>query len=124
MIVSLSTEAKRILALEDFVLRGPAGHEVVLSEVAFELKADRSFVDPGRPAFRMRGLFDRDRPVDPKGVIEGKVRPVYLTMITSRGFYLAGHGRTAEARLAFEEALTLDPGFSPARQALASLSAP
>jgi hypothetical protein len=98
--------------------------DLVPRGLAFELKADRSFVDPGRPAFRMRGLFDRNRPVDPEDVIDLKVRPVYLTMITSRGLYLAGHGRSAEARLAFEEALTLDPGFSPARQALAGMSAP
>ena len=101
----------KLAALYDLVPRG----------LAFELRADRAYVEPGKPAFAMRGLFDRARPLDPKSVAALKVRPVYLTMIASRGFYLAAHGRTDEARAAFLETLALEPSFEPARQALARL---
>jgi hypothetical protein len=92
----------------------------------FELRNDRGFVEPGAPppvAARpsIRALFDPSRPIDPANVAAGKVRSIYLTMIVSRGLYLAGHGRAGEARDALRGALALDPNFEPARQALASL---
>ena len=71
----------------------------------------------------MRGLFDGTIPIEVDDVVSLKVRPVYLTMVTSRGLYLAGHGRLDQAREAFRETLALDPGFEPARQGLARVEA-
>ena len=113
-------ELAALLALPPFVLI--LGHVVPRS--VFELRADRSFVDPGATALSTGALFDPTRPFDPAGPEALKVRPAYLTMIASRGFYFAGHGRPGEARAAFLEALALDPTFAPARRALASLGAP
>lgn len=90
--------------------------------LVFELATDTAFVDSGSPDWSSRGVFASRRPLDPNGVEATKVRPAYLAMITSRGLYLAGHGREPGARAAFEEALALDPGYEPARQALASLT--
>ena len=101
-----------------------ARYALVPRGLVFELRADRSFVDPGATALSTGALFDPTRPLDPAGPEALKVRPAYLTMIASRGFYFAGHGRPGEARAAFLEALALDPTFAPARRALANLGAP
>lgn len=100
-----------------------ARYSLVPHGLVFELTDDAGSTETGRieppPA-----LFDRARPLDPGSVAAQKVRPAYLTMMTSRGFWLAGQARTAEARAAFAEVLQLEPSFDPARQALARLPPP
>lgn len=100
-----------------------ARYALVPRGLVFELRAERSFVDPGRPTLTTGALFDPVRPLDPQGVAAQKVRPAYLTMVTSRGIYLAGHGRPGGAREAFREALALDPSYRPALQGLERLAA-
>ncbi len=94
-------------------------YELVPHGLVFELASSRAFEPPARPAFRLRGLFGAEARFDPDDVAALKVRPAYLTMIVSRGLYLAAHGDAAGARAAYAEALSLDPGFEPARQAAA-----
>jgi hypothetical protein len=94
-------------------------YALVPQGIVFELSSDRTFREPHRGALRMRGLFDGTVPIEGDDVVSLKVRPVYLTMVTSRGLYLAGHGRLEQAREAFREVLALDAGFEPARQGLA-----
>ncbi len=98
-------------------------YALVPQGIVFELSSDRTFREPHRAALRMRGLFDGTIPIEGDDVVSLKVRPVYLTMVTSRGLYLAGHGRLEQAREAFREALALDAGFEPARQGLARAEA-
>ena len=98
-------------------------YALVPQGIVFELSSDRTFREPHRAALRMRGLFDGTVPIEGDDVVSLKVRPVYLTMVTSRGLYMAAHGRLEQAREAFREALALDPGFEPARQGLARVEA-
>jgi hypothetical protein len=98
-------------------------YALVPQGLVFELTPDRGFRAPSARPLRLRGLFDGSIPVAPEDVVSVKVRPAYLTMIASRGFYLAAHGRHGEAARAFGEALALDPGFAPAREGLARAEA-
>ena len=100
-----------------FAAKLAAAYQLVPRGLLFELTRNRDFVDPGPFAETNRELFDRARPLDPGSVAALKVRPVYLSMITSRGLYYAAHGRLPEARAALLEALVLDPSYDPARQA-------
>ncbi|MEZ5314242.1 MAG: hypothetical protein R2862_11655 [Thermoanaerobaculia bacterium] len=100
-----------------------ARYSLVPHGLVFELTNDADSTEP-EPIEPPPALFDRAHPLDPESVAAQKVRPAYLTMMTSRGFYLAGQARTAEARAAFAEVLQLEPTFDPARQALARLPSP
>jgi hypothetical protein len=100
-----------------------ARYALVPQGLVFELTPDRSFSAPPERPLRLRGLFDGSIPFGPEDVVSLKVRPAYLTMIASRGFYLAAHERHADAARAFREALALDPGFGPAREGLARAEA-
>ena len=76
-------------------------------------KADTS--DFEEPEILTRGLggsaFDDD-------VVRKKVIPVYVSMATSSGIYLASRGHPAKALEKFKQALAIDSTFEPARKAL------
>src|SRR5262249_32353819 len=84
---------------------------------ALTLADGRAPEPPPQPVWRLRGLFGPDARFDPDDVAALKVRAAYLTMLVSRGLYLAAHGDGEGARSAYAEALSLDPDFAPARQA-------
>jgi hypothetical protein len=73
------------------------------------------------PEIHPRGLFDGSLALEPDDVASLKVRPVYLSMTVNRGQYLLLRGDRAGAEAAYRRALAWDPGFAPARAALARL---
>ncbi|HKG22347.1 MAG TPA: hypothetical protein VKC34_10640, partial [Blastocatellia bacterium] len=54
---------------------------------------------------------------DENDVVRQKVLPVYVSMLTNRGIYLAANRHFHEAIESFDGALKLDPGYTPARLA-------
>jgi hypothetical protein len=95
-----------------------AGRALVPRGILFELARTRPPRLPDKAPLRMRGLFDGSIRFEPDDVVILKVRPVYLSMIASRGAYLEAAGDYRGAAAAFEEALALEPTFVPARDAL------
>lgn len=95
-----------------------AGRALVPNGLLFELARERPARAPQAVPLRTRGLFDGTIRFEPDDVVTVKVRPVYLAMIASRGAYLEAAGDHHGAAAAFEEAVTLDPTFAPARDAL------
>jgi hypothetical protein len=95
-----------------------AGRALVPRGLLFELARERParLLEP--VPLRMRGLFDGSIRFEPDDVVMLKIRPVYLAMIASRGAYLEAAGDHRGAAAAFEEAVSLDPAFAPARDAL------
>jgi hypothetical protein len=94
------------------------GRALVPRGLLFELARTRPEHLPQAVPLRMRGLFDGSIRFEPDDVVTIKVKPVYLAMIASRGAFLEAAGDYRGAAAAFEEALTLEPTFVPARDAL------
>jgi hypothetical protein len=93
-------------------------YQLVPQGLVFELKTDRVFHEPARPALLTRGLADGALKFEEGDVVKQKVLPVYLGMLVNRGRYLAAHGRRDQAIESFNDALALDPSHGPARQNL------
>jgi hypothetical protein len=93
-------------------------YQLVPQGLVFELKTDRVFHEPARPALLTRGLADGALKFEEGDVVRQKVLPVYLGMFVNRGRYLAAHGRREQAIESFNDALALDPSYGPARQNL------
>ena len=93
-------------------------YQLVPQGLVFQLRADRGFSEPARPALLTRGLADGTLRFEDDDVVKQKVLPVYLGMMVNRGRYLMVHGRREQAIEAFNEALQIDPEFAPARQSL------
>jgi hypothetical protein len=95
-----------------------AGRVLVPQGLVFELARERPARLPPAVPLETRGLFDGSIRFEPDDVVAVKVRPVYLAMIASRGAYLEAAGDHRGAAAAFEQAVSLDPTFAPARDAL------
>lgn len=93
-------------------------YQLVPQGLVFELKTDRVFHEPARPALLTRGLAEGALKFEEGDVVRQKVLPVYLGMFVNRGRYLAAHGRREQAIESFNDALALDPSYGPARQNL------
>ncbi|HJQ67733.1 MAG TPA: DUF2723 domain-containing protein [Blastocatellia bacterium] len=93
-------------------------YQLIPQGLVFELKTDRVFHEPARPALLTRGLADGTLRFDRDDVVRQKVLPAYLGMFVNRGRYLAAHGRREQAIESFNDALALDPNYAPARQNL------
>lgn len=65
-----------------------------------------------------RGLADGSVRFEEDDVVKVKVIPVYTSMLSNRGRYLAALGRHVDAVEAFKQALAIEPGFGPAQRAL------
>ena len=65
-----------------------------------------------------RGLADGSVRFEADDVVKIKVIPVYTSMLSNRGRYLAALGRHEDAVEAFRQALEIEPGFGPAQKAL------
>jgi len=94
-------------------------YQLVPQGLVFQLFGDREFHEPAHPALVTRGLVDGTLRFAPDDVVTLKVLPVYAGMSYNRGRYLSTHGRHQDAAEAYREALKFDPGFVPARRALA-----
>jgi hypothetical protein len=106
--------ARRLLARFTLAPRG----------LVFELGREPGFREPGEIRLRARGLFDGTLHLEPDDVALTKVRPMYLSMLTNQGRYLAASGKTAAAAEAYRTALGLDPAFAPALAGLQQLGQP
>jgi tetratricopeptide (TPR) repeat protein len=86
--------------------------------LVFKLATGRAFEQPPDLSIVTRGLADGSIKFEENDVVRLKVLPVYVSMLANRGIYLAANRRYGEAIESFENALELDPGYAPARQAL------
>jgi hypothetical protein len=96
------------------------GRALVPRGLVFELAAQPGPAGP-LPK-RVKEVFEL--PVPPDDVVALKVRPACLAMVTARGTYLAKAGDLVGARESLDLALSLDPGYAPAREALTLLARP
>jgi hypothetical protein len=85
--------------------------------LVFSFKAPFDEAPP--PSLDPRALFDGSIHREPGDVVSTKVAPVYVSMTTNRGQFLAARGDLPAAEAAFRQALAWDPTFAPAREALA-----
>ncbi|MBI3650581.1 MAG: DUF2723 domain-containing protein [Acidobacteria bacterium] len=69
-------------------------------------------------ALNTRGLADGTLKFADDDVVIKKVLPVYLSMLTNRGRFLAAQNHHAQAIEAFHQALALDASYTPARNLL------
>jgi len=95
-----------------------SSYQFVPQGLIFELAMSREFREPAEPQLKMRGLFDGSIKFAADDVVRIKVIPVYISMLANRGLYLAAHGRHEHALEYFNQSLSLDPGYTPARQGL------
>jgi len=93
-------------------------YRLVPQGLVFQVFSDREFHEPANPALELRGLNDGSFSFEEDDVVKLKVLPVYLNMMVNRGRYLQAYGRQAEAIECYRRALSLDPSFSTAREAL------
>src|SRR5262249_17467061 len=93
-------------------------YQMVPQGLVLQLFADRDFHDPAEPQLTLRGLNRTGEAADAQ-VAEARVRLAYLNTILERGRYLAAAGRHERAIRAYQQALSLDPTFPPARRLLA-----
>ena len=98
-------------------------YQLVPQGLVFNLATDRSFHDSPEPQLRTRGLADGTLRFADDDVVKLKVLPVYGSMLTNRGRYLAVFNQPERAIVAFKEALALDPNLAAAQQGLAESTA-
>ena len=101
-----------------------SSYQLIPQGLVFQVTSDRGFSQPANPQLFIRGLSDGTVKFEDDDVVKLKVLPVYVTMLYNRGRYLAANGRYEQAIESFKQALALQPGFTPAQQAInESLSA-
>jgi hypothetical protein len=98
-------------------------YQLVPEGLVFNLAADQSFHDSSDPHFRTRGLADGTMRFASDDVVTLKVLPVYTSMLTNRGRYLALFNQHGRAIRAFKEALALDSTLAVAQKGLEESSA-
>jgi len=94
-------------------------YQLVPEGLVFQLFNDNSFHEPASPRLAVRGLIDGTLKFAEDDVVRVKVLPVYTGMMYNRGRYLAGAGFHDQAIAAFEQALSFDSDFAPAKRAIA-----
>jgi tetratricopeptide (TPR) repeat protein len=136
MIRSMVTNENRVgpvYITKDVLLTGEQGRELstwltqnyplVPRGLVFNLATDRSFHDSPDVGLQTRGLADGTRRFEKDDVVNLKVLPVYTTMLTNRGRYLAAFNQHERAVALFKQALALDPELTAARRGLAESTA-
>jgi hypothetical protein len=98
-------------------------YQLVPEGLAFKLTSDPSFHESPDPHLQTRGLADGTVRFENDDVIKVKVLPVYISMLTNRGRYLAMFNQHQRAIVVFKEALALDPKLAAAREGLAESTA-
>jgi hypothetical protein len=101
----------------------PQTYQLVPQGLVFNLATDQTFHDSPDPHLRTRGLADGTVQFASDDVVRLKVLPVYTSMLSSRGKYLALFNQHERAIAAFKEALALDPKSTAAEQGLAESAA-
>ena len=136
MIRSMVTNENRVgpvYVTKDVLFSGEQGRELstwltqsyqlVPRGLVFNLTTDRSFHDSPDVGLQTRGLADGTLRFEKDDVVNLKVLPVYTTMLTNRGRYLAAFNQHERAVALFKQALALDPELAAARQGLAESTA-
>jgi len=98
-------------------------YQLVPQGLVFNLAEDRSFQDLPEVPLQTRGLADGTLRFEKDDVVKIKILPAYTRMLTNRGRYLELFNQHDRAAAAFRQALTLDPGLTPAQQGLADSTA-
>ena len=86
--------------------------------LVFRVTRESDTTESEDPVILIRGLASNS--FDDEDVVTKKVIPVYVTMATSSGAYLASQGRHDKAIEKFEQALAIDATFEPAKRLLAN----
>jgi tetratricopeptide (TPR) repeat protein len=107
----------------DWTVQIATDYQLVPEGLVFRLFKDQRFHEPEQPSLVTRGLVDGTIRFAADDVVMTKVLPVYIGMSYNLGRYLAAAGRHEAAIRAFQQALTLDPAFLPAQQAIAESQA-
>ena len=100
-----------------------SAYQFIPQGLVFRLTTERTSPPPGELSLITRGLIDGPTKFEENDVVRLKVLPVYVSMLTNRGIYLSAIRRFDEAVESLEKALELDPGYTPARQALGAARA-
>jgi hypothetical protein len=98
-------------------------YQLVPQGLVFNLAPDPSFHDSPDAHLQTRGLSDGTVRFESDDVVYLKILPVYTSMLTNRGRYLAMFNQHQRAIVAFKEALALDPNLAAAREGLAQSTA-
>jgi tetratricopeptide (TPR) repeat protein len=98
-------------------------YQLVPRGLVFNLATDRSFHDSPDVPMQTRGLADGTLRFEKDDIVNLKVLPVYTSMLTNQGRYLAAFNQHERAVALFRQALALDPELAAARQGLAESTA-
>ncbi len=93
-------------------------YQFVPQGLVFQVTEKGATVQLTEGRLAMRGLADGSVRFEADDVVKVKVIPVYTSMLSNRGRYLAAQGRHEDAVAAFKQALEIEPGFGPAQKAL------
>lgn len=93
-------------------------YQFVPQGLVFQVTRKDATVQLGEVRLATRGLADGSFRFEADDVVKVKVIPVYTSMLSNRGRYLAAQGRYEAASEAFKQALEIEPGFGPAQKAL------
>jgi tetratricopeptide (TPR) repeat protein len=93
-------------------------YQLVPQGLVFQVTEKGVMVPLTEARLATRGLADGSVRFEADDVVKVKLIPVYSSMLSNRGRYLAALGRHEDAVEAFKQALEIEPGFPPAQRAL------
>ena len=93
-------------------------YQFVPQGLVFQVTGKGATVQLSDSRLLTRGLADGSITFGADDVVKLKVIPVYVSMLSNRGRYLAAQGRHEDAVEAFKQALEIEPGSGPAQKAL------
>jgi tetratricopeptide (TPR) repeat protein len=93
-------------------------HTLIPEGLLFKVSLKDRLPESKESPISTRGLTDGTLKFDDDDVVRKKVFPVYLTMLTNRGRFLAIQNQHEKAIEYFRQALTLDANYTPAKTLL------
>jgi tetratricopeptide (TPR) repeat protein len=93
-------------------------HAVIPEGLLFKVGPKDRLPESKESQILTRGLADGTLKFEDDDVVKKKVFPVYLTMLTNRGRFLALQNQHEKAIEYFRQALTLDANYTPAKSLL------
>jgi hypothetical protein len=95
-----------------------AGTTLVPQGMLFELTRGGGFRETTVPRLETRALLHGRSRFAADDVVRTQIIPTYAALLLDRGRYLIAYGHRDEAIAMLEQALALDPSFTPAREAI------
>jgi len=95
-------------------------YELVPQGLVFRVIDKTAAPNFSQPQILTRGLNDGTLKFDEDDVVRRSVIPTYLNMLLNDGLFLASRGEQGRAIECFRQALTINPSFEPAKNALAA----